>query len=44
MDADGNIVKSFKKSKQGKLKLVLNEDSYRTVTSWMLILIQLKMN
>jgi nicotinamide phosphoribosyltransferase len=26
MDADGNIVKSFKKSKQGKLKLVLNED------------------
>jgi nicotinamide phosphoribosyltransferase len=22
MDADGNIVKSFKKSKQGKLKLV----------------------
>jgi hypothetical protein len=34
MDADGNIVKSFKKSKQGKLKLVLNEDgSYRTVTS-----------
>lgn len=34
MDADGNITKSFKKSKQGKLKLVKNEDgSYRTVTS-----------
>jgi hypothetical protein len=28
------VLKSFKKSKQGKLKLVLNEDgSYRTVTS-----------
>lgn len=34
MDADGNITKSFKKSKQGKLKLVQNEDgTYRTVTS-----------
>ncbi len=34
MDADGNITKSFKKSKQGKLKLVKNDDgSYRTVTS-----------
>jgi nicotinamide phosphoribosyltransferase len=34
MDADGNITKSFKKSKKGKLKLVKNEDgSYRTVTS-----------
>ena len=34
MDADGNITKSFKKSKQGKLKLVKNDDgTYRTVTS-----------
>jgi hypothetical protein len=34
MDADGNIVKSFKKSKQGKLKLVSNGDgTFRTVTS-----------
>jgi nicotinamide phosphoribosyltransferase len=35
MDADGNLTKSFKKSKQGKLKLVKNEDgkTYRTVTS-----------
>lgn len=34
MDANGNITKSFKKSKKGKLKLVKNEDgSYRTVTS-----------
>lgn len=34
MDADGNITKSFKKSKQGKLKLVKNADgTYRTVTS-----------
>lgn len=34
MDAHGNIVRSFKKSKQGKLKLVKNEDgTYRTVTS-----------
>lgn len=34
MDADGNITKSFKKSKQGRLKLVKNEDgTYRTVTS-----------
>lgn len=35
MDADGNISQSFKKSKQGKLKLVLNDDgrTYRTVTS-----------
>lgn len=34
MDADGNITRSFKKSKKGKLKLVKNEDgSYRTVTS-----------
>jgi nicotinamide phosphoribosyltransferase len=34
MDADGNITKSFKKSKQGRLKLVKNVDgTYRTVTS-----------
>ena len=34
MDADGNIMKSFKKSKQGRLKLVKNDDgTYRTVTS-----------
>lgn len=34
MDENGNITKSFKKSKQGKLKLVKNEDgTYRTVTS-----------
>lgn len=35
MDANGNISQSFKKSKQGKLKLVLNDDgrTYRTVTS-----------
>ncbi len=34
MDADGNITKSFKKSKQGRVKLVKNEDgTYRTVTS-----------
>jgi nicotinamide phosphoribosyltransferase len=34
MDAEGNITKSFKKSKQGKLKLVKNDDgTYRTVTS-----------
>jgi len=34
MDENGNITKSFKKSKKGKLKLVKNEDgSYRTVTS-----------
>ncbi len=34
MDADGNITKSFKKSKCGRLKLVKNEDgTYRTVTS-----------
>lgn len=34
MNEHGNLSKSFKKSKQGKLKLVLNEDgTYRTVTS-----------
>jgi nicotinamide phosphoribosyltransferase len=34
MDENGNITKSFKKSKQGKLKLVKNDDgTYRTVTS-----------
>lgn len=34
MDAEGNITKSFKQSKKGKLKLVKNEDgTYRTVTS-----------
>lgn len=34
MDADGNIGRSFKKSKKGKLKLVKNEDgTYRTVSS-----------
>lgn len=34
MDAEGNITKSFKQSKKGKLKLVKNDDgTYRTVTS-----------
>lgn len=34
MDAEGNITKSFKKSKQGRLKLVKNDDgTYRTVSS-----------
>lgn len=34
MDVDGNITKSFKQSKKGKLKLVKNNDgTYRTVTS-----------
>jgi len=34
LDADGNIVKSFKKSKQGRLKLVKNDDgTFKTVTS-----------
>ena len=34
MDEFGNITKSFKKSKQGRLKLVKNDDgTYRTVTS-----------
>jgi nicotinamide phosphoribosyltransferase len=34
MDADGNITKSFKKSKKGRLKLVKNDDdTFRTVTS-----------
>lgn len=35
LDAEGNIVKSFKKSKQGRLKLVKNTDgvTYKTVTS-----------
>jgi nicotinamide phosphoribosyltransferase len=34
MNEHGNLNKSFKKSKQGKLKLVKNEDgTYRTVTS-----------
>jgi nicotinamide phosphoribosyltransferase len=34
MDANGNITKSFKKSKQGLLKLVKNDDgTFRTVTS-----------
>ena len=34
MDENGNITRSFKKSKQGKLKLVKNEDgTFRTVTS-----------
>jgi nicotinamide phosphoribosyltransferase len=34
MNALGNITKSFKKSKQGKLKLVKNGDgTFRTVTS-----------
>ena len=34
MDADGNITRSFKKSKKGRLKLVKNDDgTYRTVTS-----------
>lgn len=35
MDADGNLSKSFKKSKKGRLKLVKNEDGkFRTVTSY----------
>ncbi len=35
MDAEGNITKSFKQSKKGKLKLVKNEDgTYRTVTQF----------
>jgi nicotinamide phosphoribosyltransferase len=34
MDADGNITKSFKTSKPGRLKLVKNDDgTYRTVSS-----------
>jgi len=34
MDSNGNITKSFKKSKQGLLKLVKNDDgTFRTVTS-----------
>lgn len=34
MDAQGNITQSFKKSKQGRVKLVKNDDgTYRTVTS-----------
>ena len=34
VDADGNLKPSFKKSKQGRLKLVRNPDgTYRTVTS-----------
>jgi nicotinamide phosphoribosyltransferase len=34
LDADGNITRSFKKSKKGRLKLVKNSNgSYRTVTS-----------
>lgn len=34
VDENGNLVPSFKKSKQGRLKLVKNEDgTYRTVTS-----------
>lgn len=34
MDANGNITRSFKKSKKGLLKLVKNEDgTFRTVTS-----------
>ncbi len=35
MDAEGNITKSFKQSKKGKLKLVKNVDgTYRTVTQF----------
>jgi len=33
MDSEGNIRKSFKKSKSGKLKLVKEVDGFRTVTS-----------
>ena len=34
VDENGNLTPSFKKSKQGRLKLVKNEDgTYRTVTS-----------
>lgn len=35
MNANGEIVKSFKKSKSGKLKLVKTHDSYETITSKM---------
>jgi len=35
MDSNGNLSKSFKKSKKGRLKLVKNEDGkFRTVTSY----------
>jgi nicotinamide phosphoribosyltransferase len=33
IDADGNIQKSFKKSKSGRMKLVKTKDGYTTVTS-----------
>lgn len=33
MDADGNIQKSFKKSKKGRLKLVKTDTGYKTLTS-----------
>lgn len=33
LDENGNIQKSFKKSKQGLLKLVKTQDNYKTVTS-----------
>lgn len=33
LDADGNIKKSFKKSKQGLLKLVKTANGYKTITS-----------
>lgn len=33
LDADGNIQKSFKKSKQGMQKLVKTKDGYKTVSS-----------
>jgi nicotinamide phosphoribosyltransferase len=33
IDADGNIVRSFKNSKSGRMKLIKTADSYRTITS-----------
>jgi nicotinamide phosphoribosyltransferase len=33
IDADGNITKSFKKSKKGDLKLVKTQTGYKTLTS-----------
>jgi nicotinamide phosphoribosyltransferase len=33
IDADGNIIRSFKNSKSGRMKLIKTADSYRTITS-----------
>lgn len=33
LDAEGNLKESFKKSKQGRLKLVKTQDGYKTLTS-----------